>query len=305
MSMPGSEKRRIDQFLDTLRYQRHLSPHTLDAYNRDLNALVKFCEAQSLTHWHKLTAHDIRAFVVKQNHAQLSGKSIQRMLSAIRSFYNFLIKEHDVRHNPAHDTPAPKTPKRLPTTLDVDETTQLLTYHDDSVLAIRDAAILEVFYSCGLRLSELTGLNLTDIDLDDKTLRVTGKGGKTRITPIGHHAREALTHWLKNRASLANSDESAVFVSQRGSRMHPRTIQSRVKKWATTQGSHQSLHPHMLRHSFASHILESSGDLRAVQELLGHADISTTQIYTHLDFQHLANVYDRTHPRAKKHKGDK
>ncbi len=305
MSMLGSEKRRIDQFLDTLRYQRRLSPHTLDAYSRDLSALLKFCEAQSLTHWHKLTAHDIRAFIVKQKHAQLSGKSIQRMLSAVRSFYNFLIKEHVVRHNPAHDTPAPKTPKRLPTTLDVDETEQLFTHHDNSALAIRDAAILEVFYSSGLRLSELTGLNLSDIDLNDKTLRVTGKGGKTRITPIGRHARDALTRWLKNRADLANDDESAVFVSQRGSRIHPRTVQARVKKWATVQGSRQALHPHMLRHSFASHILESSSDLRAVQELLGHADISTTQIYTHLDFQHLASVYDRAHPRAKKRNKDK
>jgi len=310
MSMPDDEKAQIDHFLDTLRHQRRLSSHTLKAYSRDLAALLAFCESQSITQWRTLNAHNIRAFVVKQNHAKLSGKSIQRNLSSIRSFYNYLVKENHVKRNPANDIPSPKTAKPLPKTLDVDEVKQLLTGNssgnsddsgnNNSVLAIRDAAMLEVFYSSGLRLSELTGLNLVDIDINDNTLRVTGKGNKTRITPIGRYAREALKLWLKKRVLLANKTETAVFVSKLGKRIHPRSVQARIKKWAVTQNMKQSLHPHMLRHSFASHILESSGDLRAVQELLGHADISSTQIYTHLDFQHLANVYDNAHPRARK-----
>ena len=262
--------------------------------------LINYCEQNQIKHWRSIDSHHIRNFVVLQKHAKLSSKSIQRRLSAVRSFYRFLLKENVVKHNPANDIPAPKATKRLPKTLDVDEISQLLNHSEDALLEVRDKAMIELFYSSGLRLSELTGLNLIDIDLKDQTLRVTGKGNKTRVVPIGRHARDALKRWLKNRPNLAKSDETALFVSSRGTRIHVRSVQSRLKLWASKQTLNQSLHPHMLRHSFASHILESSGDLRAIQELLGHSDISTTQIYTHLDFQHLANVYDKTHPRAKK-----
>lgn len=290
----------IDHYLDGLRNLRRLSTHTTDAYSRDLQALVTFCTAQSIQHWQEVTPHHLRAFVVAQHQDKLGSKSIQRRLSAVRAFFKFLLKEHIVKINPANDIAAPKAAKRLPKTLDVDETQQLLNIDTANFIDIRDSAIMEVFYSCGLRLSELIGLNLTDIDLRDQTLRVTGKGNKTRIVPVGRQACDALTRWLACRSALTHADEHAVFLSQRGTRISPRTIQARMKDWALKQGLHQSLHPHMLRHSFATHLLESSGDLRAVQELLGHADIGTTQIYTHLDFQHLAQVYDKAHPRARK-----
>ena len=300
MSMNEQEKILIDQFIEVMRDHKRMSPHTLSAYSRDLNVFLEFCNQQRIEHWRDVTPHHIRHFVITQHNAKLSGKSIQRRLSAIRSFYTSLIKKHLVKINPANDIATPKTAKKLPKSLDVDEVTQLLNIHDDSTLSVRDAAIMEVFYSSGLRLSELTNLNLVDIDFDDHTLRVTGKGKKTRVVPVGKQAREALSNWLKVRATLVKDTEQAVFISKKGKRLHPRTIQQRVKLWAQRQALSQSLHPHMLRHSFASHVLESSSDLRAVQELLGHSDISTTQIYTHLDFQHLASVYDKAHPRAKK-----
>jgi len=220
----------------------------------------------------------------------------------LRSFYQFLIRKHQLKNNPAIDIRAPKTARTLPDTLDADTLTQLLEIPGDSILAIRDRAIMELFYSSGLRLSELVNLDTCDIDLNENILRATGKGNKTRILPIGRKAAEALNNWLQQRVILAKVEEQALFVSQRGSRISTRSVQQRLNYWRKKQGLEQHIHPHKLRHSFASHILESSGDLRAVQELLGHADISTTQIYTHLDFQHLAKVYDKAHPRARKKK---
>jgi integrase/recombinase XerC len=223
-------------------------------------------------------------------------------LSSLRSFYQFLIRKHQLKNNPAIDIRAPKTARSLPDTLDVDALSQLLDIPADSILAIRDRAMMELFYSSGLRLSELTNLDLDSIDLVENSLRAIGKGNKTRILPIGRKAAEALQNWLSKRDTMAKPDESALFVSNRGKRISTRSVQQRLNYWQQKQGLDQHIHPHKLRHSFASHILESSGDLRAVQELLGHADISTTQIYTHLDFQHLAKVYDNAHPRARKKK---
>ena len=290
----------VDRFLESITTERRLSAHTIKAYQRDLNALIQYCDVHDITQWQDVDAHHIRSFVIHQKNKKQSGKSIQRRLSSIRCFYRFLLKKNIVKYNPANDIPAPKTEKHLPKALDVDEMQQLFSHKSESILDIRDQAIMEIFYSSGLRLSELVSLNLHDIDLNDKTLTVTGKGNKTRICPIGRYACDALKSWLEKRNAIAKEDETALFVSKRGDRLQHRSIQTRLKAWAMRQQLNQSLHPHMLRHSFASHILESSGDLRAVQELLGHADISTTQIYTHLDFQHLANVYDKTHPRAKK-----
>ncbi|MCZ6803726.1 MAG: tyrosine recombinase XerC, partial [Proteobacteria bacterium] len=193
---------------------------------------------------------------------------------------------------------APKSARKLPKLLDVDQTIQLVEIEQDDVLALRDRAMLELIYSSGLRLAELISLNMTDIDFSDRILTVTGKGKKTRSVPVGKHAIKAIKNWLKKRPLMVNDTEQAIFISNRGKRISPRSVQVRLKQWAIKQGLPNHVHPHMLRHSFASHLLESSGDLRAVQELLGHADISTTQVYTHLDFQHLAEVYDKTHPRA-------
>ena len=219
-------------------------------------------------------------------------------MSSIRALYRYLLRSGIVKVNPAEGIITPKTNRKLPKLLDVDQACQLLEIKENDILAIRDKAILELIYSSGLRLTELISLNINDIDFSDRILFVTGKGKKVRNVPVGKYAIEAINNWIKNRITLVNSDEEALFVSKRGKRISARSIQERVKKWAIKQGLTNHVHPHMLRHSFASHILESSGDLRAVQELLGHADISTTQVYTHLNFQHLAEVYDKTHPRA-------
>jgi integrase/recombinase XerC len=231
---------------------------------------------------------------------QISARSSQRELSALRSFFNYLISEHQFRYNPAQTVQAPKAKQPLPKTLDVDQVQQLVEIKADSPLAIRDKAILELFYSCGLRLSELVNLNLDKLQLSEALVEVKGKGDKTRLIPIGRKAVEALNSWLHIRSQFMKEHTDAVFLSERGTRLSQRSVQQRLRHWAQVQGMASHVHPHMLRHSFASHILESSGDLRAVQELLGHSDINTTQIYTHLDFQHLAKVYDKAHPRANK-----
>jgi integrase/recombinase XerC len=290
----------IARFLANLRVERRLSPHTLSAYRRDLAKLDEFCAAEHIGRWDQLTAHRIRALVAAQHRRGLHGRSLQRLLSALRSFFAWLISHHAMTHNPAVGVRAPKSPRSLPHTLDADQTARLLDITADDVLALRDRAIMELFYSSGLRLAELVRLDLTDLDLRDATVRVTGKGNKTRLIPVGRHARAALESWLAERRAIPGPDETALFVGRSGRRVTPRAVQMRLKIWARRQGLDLNLHPHMLRHSFASHLLESSGDLRAVQELLGHADISTTQIYTHLDFQHLAQVYDAAHPRAKR-----
>lgn len=281
---------------------RRYSPHTLDGYQRDLGALATFCEHSAIARWQDVTSHHIRQFTAKCHGDGLQGRSLQRRLSAIRSFFRFLIRSGAATNNPANGIRAPKTPRRLPATLDVDQTAQLLASDDQSDVGVRDLALMELIYSSGLRLSEAVGLNLADLDDGSGTVTVIGKGKKTRIVPVGAKAQEAIERWLSVRATWPGAQSDAVFISRRGKRISPRTVQSRLKLWAIKQGVAVNLHPHMLRHSFASHILESSGDLRAVQELLGHANLSTTQIYTHLDFQHLADVYDKAHPRARKKK---
>jgi len=293
----------IELFEDYLQYEKHYSKHTLGAYRRDLKQFTQWLSKQSQTKTCDILTADslhVRNWVASLHRQGISGKTLQRKLSSLRSFYQFMLRKHQLKNNPAIDIRAPKAARTLPDTLDVDTLSQLLEIPADSILAIRDKAIMELFYSSGLRLSELTNLDLDSIDLAEQTLRAIGKGNKTRILPIGTKAAEALTRWLKQRGLMAKLDEKALFVSQRGKRISVRSVQQRLNYWQKKQGLEQHIHPHKLRHSFASHILESSGDLRAVQELLGHADISTTQIYTHLDFQHLANVYDKAHPRAKK-----
>ena len=305
----------VAEFLAHLAQHRRLSAHTVDAYRRDLKRLSDFL-ADSATDWCDLSAKQARAFAAKLHQSGLSGNSIQRMLSAARVFYRHLLKRGHVSANPFDAITAPKSARRLPQTLSVDELSELLAHHDGSALSIRDHAILELFYSCGLRLAELASLdhsamsgkdtadkNLSRVDFAQAQVRVIGKGNKQRVVPVGSKALAALKQWLLHREGMIADGETALFVNQHGHRLGVRGIQYRMNHWAKQHHLGRALHPHMLRHSFASHVLASSGDLRAVQEMLGHSDIATTQIYTHLDFQHLAKVYDQTHPRAKTRSG--
>lgn len=290
----------LHRFQTKLRTERRLSPHTLKNYQRDLEHLHRFCEQQAVEDWSGLSENHIRQYVSQRHRQGLSGKSLQRELSAFRTFFRFLLTEGLIQFNPAAEVQAPKAKRKLPNTLDVDKAKRLMEIQGDEPLTVRDRAILELFYSSGLRLSELLNLDVTDVDQQEGLVQVTGKGNKTRRIPIGRYAVQALKQWMKVRLEMVKDDETAVFVNQRGQRLAARTVQKRLKDWALKQGLDVRVYPHLLRHSFASHLLESSQDLRAVQELLGHADISTTQIYTHLDFQHLASVYDKAHPRARK-----
>jgi integrase/recombinase XerC len=293
----------VERYLSSLRNERQLSPHTASNYGRDLASLVDYCTTQGLGAWRELDAQHVRMFAAREHRRGLSPRSVQRRLSACRGLFRYLIREGELKSDPAGDVRAPKARKRLPVPLDADAMAKLLDFRTDESLGIRDKAIMELFYSSGLRLSELLGLDLADVDLRDRTVRVTGKGRKTRIVPIGRHALTAVRAWLAERTKLAAVDTAAVFVGQHGARLGPRIVQRRIARWARLQGLPEHVHPHMFRHSFASHLLESSQDLRAVQELLGHANISTTQVYTHLDFQHLARIYDAAHPRARKKGG--
>ncbi len=290
----------LKNFYTYLESERRYSPHTLAAYQRDLKAFIEFSKQRNVINWSSMDDQHVRAFVASQHRKGLSGKSLQRQLSSVRTLFNYLCRHHLADSNPAQGVPAPKAPKRLPETLGVDQLEGLLNFPGNDALACRDRAIMELFYGCGLRLSELTGLNLSDIDWQQRTVSVLGKGRKQRYVPFGTKADKALKQWIKHRTVIIEHGETALFVSRNGNRISNSNVQQRLKKRALQQGVGISLHPHMLRHSFASHILESSNDLRAVQELLGHANLSTTQIYTHLDFQHLAAVYDSAHPRSKK-----
>jgi integrase/recombinase XerC len=291
----------IDRFIVRLT-QRHLSPHTAENYARDLESLRQFCDKQGIADWGALDVHHVRAFVAQRHRQGLAPKSIQRLLASIRSFFSFLEGEGAARKNPAEGVRAPKGAKRLPDTLDADQMASLLQIPGEGPEEVRDRAIMELLYSSGLRLAELLSVKLADLDLAEGLVTVTGKGRKTRIVPVGRHALKALAAWLKARSLLAKPEDTTVFVGGKGGPLSPRTLQARLKRWGRAQGVQQGVHPHLFRHSFASHLLESSGDLRAVQELLGHANISTTQVYTHLDFQHLAKTYDAAHPRAKRKK---
>ncbi|HTV78580.1 MAG TPA: tyrosine recombinase XerC [Steroidobacteraceae bacterium] len=291
---------RIAAFRRYLARERRLSVHTDSNYARDLAALTQFCRQQGIEDWPQLGHDHVRLFAARSHAAGLGPRSIQRRLSAVRSFLNFLIREGVLRHNCAVEVRAPKGQRRLPVTLDADTMGRLLEIPTEDVLAIRDRAIMELLYSSGLRLAELVGLDLPDLRFADRTVQVLGKGNKARVVPVGGKALAALTAWLEARRDLVREGNGAVFVGTGGRRLGARAIQKRVGYWAVRQGLPMHVHPHLFRHSFASHLLESSGQLRAVQELLGHADIATTQVYTHLDFQHLARIYDATHPRARK-----
>lgn len=291
-----------DRYLAHLRDERRLSPRTLDAYRRDCADLVRWLDAREVTQWDRVGEDHVRQWVANAHRRGLNGASLSRRLAAVRGLFGHLVREGRLKRNPAADVRAPKSPARLPATLDADAVTRLLAMEGDEPLTVRDRAMLELFYSSGLRLSELAELDLPDLDLDEGLVTVTGKGARTRVVPVGRLAVAALRDWLSRRRDLAGPDERRVFLGRTGRGLTPRAIQLRVRHWARRQGLGRNVHPHMLRHSFASHLLESSGNLRAIQELLGHSSLSTTQIYTHLDFQHLADVYDRAHPRAKRKK---
>lgn len=291
------QQQQLDGFIDYLSAAKRLSPHTLSNYRRDLERFLKFCQQQGLSRLDQIDSADLRNYIGGLRRQGLAPTSIQRQLSSLRSFYNYRIRFHDQKTNPAMGLSAPKRGRKLPSSLDVDRVQQLMSFQGDTAIDRRDRAIIELFYSSGLRLAELASLNLEDLDLRETLLTVTGKGGKTRKLPIGSMATQALQNWLTVRPE---TEHSALFLNNRGQRLGHRSIELRLKKRAMEAGLPDNLYPHKLRHSFASHLLESSGDLRAVQELLGHANLSTTQIYTHLDYQHLAKVYDDAHPRAQR-----
>ena len=290
----------IDRFIRHLEFERRLSPQTCKSYRHDLDSLLEFREYSGVDCWGGMDSEHFRAYSASCYRKGLSARSIQRRLSACRTFFRYLLREKHINKNPITDVSAPKGKKRLPGNLDADRMAHLLNIPGKGPLIDRDRAILELLYSSGLRLSELTGLNCGDVKMQAATVHVTGKGNKDRIIPVGRKALQALRQWDQSRVQLAGAEETALFVSNRGTRISPRSVQARVTHWARRQGIDTNVYPHLFRHSFATHLLESSHDLRGVQELLGHANISTTQVYTHLDFQHLAQIYDQTHPRARK-----
>jgi integrase/recombinase XerC len=285
-------------FMTYMRSEKQFSPLTQQNYQRDLHKFQNYCAQKKLTDLTSLTMNQVRTAVAQLHRDGLGGKSLQRWLSSLRSFFQFCIRRGWMKNNIAEGISAPKSPKLLPKTLDVDQTARFVEVEGDDFINKRDRALLELIYSSGLRLAEVTSLNVDDIDWAEAMLTVTGKGRKTRLLPIGSMAIAALKEWLVARKQYTQNSEPALFTTQRGGRISHRAVQMRMQHLSASQGMDNPIHPHMLRHSFASHMLESSGDLRLVQELLGHANISTTQIYTHLDFQHLAKVYDQAHPRA-------
>jgi integrase/recombinase XerC len=305
MSADTSAENLIAKYLEFLSFERRLSTLTCQNYARDLAQLVQLLlKTDDKLSLNELQNNHIRRFVAGLHGKGLGGKSIARLLSCWRGFFSYLIQQHGYTQNPVLGLRAPKSPQTLPHALSIEQTIKLVDIKEDDLLSVRDHAILELFYSSGLRLSELVNLNIGALDFTQGTVTVTGKGNKTRIVPLGEFAIKAVRQWLSMRPeSLSfdgNPQDKPVFVGLQGKRISARNVQYRMKEWAIKQGIHTSVHPHMLRHSFASHVLQSSGDLRAVQEMLGHANISTTQVYTHLDFQHLSKVYDNAHPRAKK-----
>ena len=292
----------VEHYLQYIEVVRGYSAHTVKNYRRDLDKLIEFCSTHNIDDISRLNASLLRQWVATLSREKLSATSIQRHLSSTRSLYKFLARSRSDLDDPTAGVKAPRTPRTLPKSLEPDQVNQLLNHPSETALMARDLAIAELLYSAGLRLSELVGANLNDLDRNEKVITVIGKGQKTRVVPVGGPALTALAEWMKYRpmGKEALGYDSPLFVTQRGKRMSPRTVQDRLRQLAIKHGMTQRVHPHVLRHAFASHLLESSGDLRAVQELLGHANIATTQIYTHLDFQHLAKVYDQAHPRAQK-----
>lgn len=288
---------RVAGYLQHLQVERRLSTNTVDAYRRDLLAFCAWAAGKGIGSFAAIDGEQLRSFIAEEHRRGLSATSLQRRLSALRSFFQHLLRHGELAGNPAQGIRAPKAPRKLPQVLDADEMTRLVEVPTAGPLGVRDRAMLELFYSSGLRLSELCTLRWSELDLREGLVRVTGKGGKTRLVPVGSHARAALHEW---HAQSTPTLPMPVFPGRDGAPISPRAIQLRLRQVARQQGIWKRVHPHLLRHSFASHVLESSGDLRGVQELLGHADIATTQIYTHLDFQHLAKVYDAAHPRARR-----
>jgi len=290
----------LENYKNFISFERRLSEHTVKNYFRDIDMLIQLNKNLSLE---DLKSNDVRRSISSLHAKGLSSSSLSRILSAWKGLFVFLMDQHNFRHNPVLEIKAPKKTKKLPQTLSVDQTIKLVNIKDDDFISIRDRAILELFYSSGLRLSELVNLKLEDINFPDEIISVLGKGKKMRIVPLGTEAILSLKKWIKTRSELKNVDGNLyVFLTKQAKNLSQRAIQYRLKFWAKKQGLSENIHPHLLRHSFASHLLQSSQDLRAVQELLGHENISSTQIYTHLDFQHLSKTYDQAHPRAKKQK---
>ncbi len=294
----------VEQYLAHLKHERRLAALTLKHYRRDLELLATMVAAEPQRALATLTQMDIRRFIATLHSRGLGPKSLARVLSGWRGYFEFMrgLEAERASVNPADGVRPPKASRRLPETLSPDEAVRLVSFVDDSPEGVRDRAVFELLYSCGLRVAELAGLNLDAIDFSSGELRVTGKGSKTRIVPVGRPALEALQKWLAVRSTMGpgqGEDARALFLGKKGRRLSVRVVQTRIKHWAQVQGISAEIHPHMLRHSFASHVLQSSGDLRAVQEMLGHASIASTQVYTHLDFQHLAKIYDAAHPRAR------
>ena len=301
-----SPRTKISSFLKHLSVEKRLAKNTVLSYQRDLKSLEKFITEQKNRTLETSTGADVKDFVASDFKKGLSARTIQRKTSAIRAFFDFLEEIEEIKVNPAKNIRSPKTKSNLPRTIDPDQITKILKGSSNTVFEVRDKAMLELFYSCGLRLSELVGLNLTDVSLAESSLKVLGKGNKERILPIGRKAKEALLKWLKRRGQVKknqNTSVKALFLSNRGTRISRRNVQKRLAVWGMKLGVAEKIYPHKIRHSFATHLLESSQDLRAVQELLGHENIGKTQIYTHLDFQHLAKIYDKAHPRAKRDRG--
>ncbi|MDH5483912.1 MAG: tyrosine recombinase XerC [Gammaproteobacteria bacterium] len=287
-------------FFRYLATEKRYSVHTISNYTRDLNRFIDFCRQSGIDDWQSIDSQHIRNYLARLHRQGLAAKSIHRMLSSIRSLFKYLLRRHKLAKNPAMGVSAPKVQRKLPEVVTPDDLSHLMSLNENDPLAVRDMAMMELLYGCGLRLAELVTLDMTDIEWQSQTITVTGKGNRQRTTPFGRHANEALKKWITKRSLFIKDDDKAVFVSRQGNRISHASVQQRMKKWAGVKGMKQRIYPHLMRHSFASHLLESSKDLRAVQELLGHANLSTTQIYTHLDFQHLAKVYDSAHPRAKK-----
>jgi integrase/recombinase XerC len=296
-SADAPNQRFLQGYLAWLNHEKRYSKLTAENYARDLRYLFELASDIPLQ---EIKSHHIRRFIAKLHSKGLGGRSLARMLSAWRGFFTYLIRDHSLAGNPCAGLRAPKSPKTLPQALSPDEATQLVDLPGDAPETLRDKAILELLYSSGLRLAELVNLDPAQLDMNADEVRVTGKGRKTRIVPLGTYAKLALKAWLAVRDQIAQPNEAALFVGARGNRISARTVQQRMKQWGIKQGIASNIHPHLLRHSFATHVLQSSGDLRAVQEMLGHASISTTQVYTHLDFQYLSKTYDAAHPRAKK-----
>ena len=287
----------LDLFFNYIKFEKRLSELTIKNYRHDINRLIKLND-KKLT---EINSEDIRLSLSKLHASGLSGKSLSRILSSWRGCFLFLNKSQLMKYDPTSGIKAPKSKKKLPQTLSIDQVFNLINIPQTGFIDTRDKAILEFFYSSGLRLSELVNIHISDIDMSEQTLKVLGKGNKFRIVPIGRKAIEALNLWILQRNKLNKIlDSELLFLNQHGKKLTARAIQYRLKFWAQKNNIPENIHPHLLRHSFASHVLQSSQDLRAVQELLGHSNISTTQIYTHLDFQHLSKIYDQAHPRSKK-----